>query len=148
MTDTNPTRNRPFSPELDKQDAMRLAAHLNNRPGPNNWYNVLAKDFDFSFDYIIERHGSITILDPTSKAALEWLYAHLPEDCPRWGKLGFAIETNFVADILHGMARDGLMSEEEYVYNMDVEEQLKQNQAAQAAADEDYWRGQDYPEVY
>lgn len=137
MTDTNPSRNRTFSPELDKQDAMRMAAHLNNKPGPHNWYNVLAKDFDFSFDYIIERHGSITILDPTSRAALEWLYCHLPEDCPRWGKLGFAVETNFVNDILHDMAADGLMSEEEYVFNMNAEQQL-QHAAAHAADEESY----------
>ncbi len=122
MTDNNPTRNRTFSPELDKQDAQRRAAFLNNSAGPHNWYNVLAKDFDFSFDYIIERHGSITIIDPTSRAALEWLYCHLPEDCPRWGKLGFAIESKFVADILEGMARDGLMSEEDYTFNMNAEE--------------------------
>ena len=122
MTDTNPSRNRTFSPELDKQDAIRHAAFLNNRQGPNNWYDILAKDFDFSFDYIIERHGSITILDPTSRAALEWLYCHLPEDCPRWGRLGFAVKTNYVGDVLEGMARDGLMSEEEYVFAMNAEE--------------------------
>jgi hypothetical protein len=122
MRDANISRSKTFSPDLDKLDAMKLAAHLKREQGPNNWYNLLAKDFDFSFDYIIERHGSITIIDPTSRAALEWLYAHLPEDCPRWGKLGFAVESNFVGDILEGMARDGLLSEEEYVYAMNAEE--------------------------
>lgn len=90
--------------------------------GPNKWNEITEDDFAFSFDYIIERHGSITILDPTSRAALEWLYAHLPEDCPRWGKLGFAVESNYVNDVLEGMARDGLLSEEEYVFSMNAEE--------------------------
>ena len=90
--------------------------------GPNQWDSVTNDDFGFSFDYIIERHGSVTILDPTSRAALQWFYRHLPEDCPRWGKLGFAVESNYVNDVLEGLARDGLLSEEDYVYAMNAEE--------------------------
>jgi hypothetical protein len=126
--------------------------------GPNDWDGVTQDDFGFSFDYIIEGHGSITIIDPTSRAALQWLYAHLPEDCPRWGKLGFAIETNYVSDVLEGMARDGLKSEAEYVEAMNGEQELQNAQAHDAdfygCTDEDHppepgeYVGWDYPEIY
>jgi hypothetical protein len=109
---------------------------LNNAIGPNNWDAITPDDFGYSFDYIAEDHGSIVVLDPTSKAALEWMYRHLPEDCPRWGKLGFCVERNYVADVLAGMSRDGLLSEFDYERAMNEEQQL-QNQAA------DY-RGSDY----
>jgi hypothetical protein len=112
--------------------------------GPNDWDGVTQDDFGFSFDYIIEGHGSITIIDPTSRAALQWLYAHLPEDCPRWGKLGFAIETNYVSDVLEGMARDGLKSEAEYVEAMNNEQELQNAQAHDA----DMYGDGDYPEIY
>ena len=92
------------------------------RIGPNTWDQVTAADFGFSFDYIIERHGNRVVIDPTSHAALQWCYKHLPEDCPRWGKLGFVIERQYIDPILHAMARDGLLSEEEYVFNMTMEE--------------------------
>ena len=90
--------------------------------GPNQWDSITPDDFGFKFDYIVEGHGSLTVIDPTSRAALQWLYAHLPEDCPRWGKLGFCVESNYVADILDGMARDGLLSEQGYVDAMSAEE--------------------------
>ena len=125
-----------------------------SKVGPNDWANVTDADFGFSFDYIVEGHGSITVIDPTSRAALEWLYAHLPEDCPRWGKLGFAIETNYVSDILEGLARDGLHSEAEYVEAMNNEQELQNAQAHEAdQLDAAEYRGNDYgyddyPEVY
>lgn len=121
MSDPNPSRNRAFSPEQDRQDlqklkAIRLAEQLNNEPGPNKWDEMTPADFapKAKYDYIVEGHGSITVIDPVGVAALQWLYAHLPEDCPRWGKFGFAIETNFVGDVLEGMGRDGLMSSAEF----------------------------------
>ncbi len=104
------------------RDLRELGRALASTDGVNSWDAITKADFGFSFDYIIERHGSITVLDPTSKAAMEWLYKHLPADCPRWGKLGFAIESNYVGEILERMADDGLMSEEEYVFAMNAEE--------------------------
>ena len=104
------------------KDLKELGRALASTDGINNWDTITPADFGFSFDFIIERHGSVTVLDPTSKAALEWFYKHLPADCPRWGKLGFVVESNYVNDVLEGMARDGLLSEEDYVFAMNAEE--------------------------
>lgn len=97
---------------------------LNNERGPNQWEDV--KDdrgaYGDTHDYEIVRAGSITVINPVCDAALHWCYYHLPEDCPRWGAVGFAIETNYVGAILEAMAEDGLLSEEEYVYNMNAED--------------------------
>ena len=94
---------------------LLISRQLNNEIGPNDWDGITPDDFGMSFDYIIENHGSLTVLDPTSRAALQWLYAHLPEDCPRFGKLGFCVETDYVSSVLESLARDGLVSEPEYV---------------------------------
>ena len=112
-----------------------LSIASSHTPGPNRWDEITPEDFSFSFDYIIERHMDITVLDPTSQAALQWLYRHLPEDCPRWGKLGFCVENNYVGQILEHMAADGLMSEADYVEAMNNEQEL-QNAAAHAADQE------------
>lgn len=112
-----------------------LSIASSQRPGPNEWDDITKDDFSFSFDYIIERHVDITVLDPTSRAALQWMYRHLPEDCPRWGKLGFCIENEHVGQILEHMAADGLMSESQYVEAMN-EEQQKQFAMAHAADEE------------
>jgi hypothetical protein len=92
------------------------------RPGPNRWDEMTQEDFAKDFDYVINRQGSITVLDPKSEAALQWFYRHLPEDCPRWAAKGFVIEHRFVDDILEGMARDGLVSDEEFEYSMNAED--------------------------
>ena len=101
-------------------DAYRITRSLQATAAPNDWeafQNGLRADrgTDLPFDYEIHDHGSITILYPVSNPAREWLAAHLPDDCPRWGREGYAIETNFVAPILEHLARDGLLSEEEFV---------------------------------
>ena len=154
ISDTNPSRNRTFSPELDKQDAMKRRAYTMNRKnkmpdpsaglskygldpewdlnaeprhempkaGPNRWDEMTQDDFAKDFDFVLSRQGSITVIDPKSEAALQWCYRFLPEDCPRWGARGFAIETNYLGPILHGMARDNLISDEEYEFRMNAEE--------------------------
>lgn len=91
-------------------------------PGPNLWDQVAPEDFGRDFDYTTEGHGSVTVITPDSPAALQWLYRHLPEDCPRMGALGFVIETNYVAEVLAGMKRDGLTSRFEYDEAMANEE--------------------------
>ena len=91
-------------------------------PGANNWDNITAADYGNCFDYIILRRGGNTVIDPTSEAALQWLYRHLPEDCPRYGGQGFVIESEFVHDVLESMAVNGLLSEDDYVYAMNAED--------------------------
>lgn len=111
-----------------------LKASLHNERGPSTWEEVGPADFGTQFDFDIEDHGSIVVIDAYSNAALQWLYYHLPEDCPRWGAKGFAIEANYVADILLAMEIDGLMSRAAYERAME-EEQLLHAQAIQADQD-------------
>lgn len=142
--DTNPSRNRTFSPELDRQDAIKREAYEEaamktklddlKRPeglgllptgtnrGPNRWDEITEKDFAKDYDYILMRQGSITVIDCKSEAALQWCYAHLDADGPRWGARGFAIEVNYLDPILRGMQNANLVSNEEYEYNMNAEE--------------------------
>ena len=108
-----------------------LEASLRGERGPSTWEEIGPADFGTQFDFDIEDHGSIVVIDAYSNAALQWLYYHLPEDCPRWGAKGFAIEANYVADILLAMEIDGLMSRAAYERAME-EEQLLQAQAIQS----------------
>jgi len=93
------------------------------RPGPNTWDKVTPEDFGPEHDYILIDHGSIVHLIPVSYAALQWCYAHLPEDAPRWGANGYVIEPRYVDPIVDGMRRDGLLSDVDYVNNMNAEQQ-------------------------
>lgn len=111
-----------------------LEASLRGERGPSTWEEIGPADFGTQFDFDIEDHGSIVVIDAYSNAALQWLYYHLPEDCPRWGAKGFAIEANYVADILLAMEIDGLMSRAAYERAME-EEQLLHAQAMQADQD-------------
>ena len=108
-----------------------LEASLRGERGPSTWEEIGPADFGTLFDFDIEDHGSIVVIDAYSNAALQWLYYHLPEDCPRWGAKGFAIEANYVADILLAMEIDGLMSRAAYERAME-EEQLLHAQAIQS----------------
>ena len=59
-------------------------------------------------DFSYSNHGSIMILTPVSKAGRRWSRDHLPDDCPMWGKDGYAIESNYFPDIHDGILNDGL----------------------------------------
>ncbi len=112
----NRKHNTSFPVTLDTVNTPR------ERPGPNRWDLVTSADFGAEYDYIIEGHGNITVLDPTSEAALQWMYRHLPEHCPRWGARGFAIESNRAHEVIEGLKRDGLVSSAEYDEAMANEE--------------------------
>lgn len=98
---------------------------LNNTPGPSNWEEVTVSDFGPEQDFDTEDHGSIVVFDCYSNAALQWCYAHLPEDCPRWGAHGFAIEEKFVGAIIEGARRDGLMSRQDFEAAMNEEQEQR-----------------------
>ena len=82
--------------------------------GPNKWDEITPEDFGPQEDYRVQYESSLVILHPESEAALQWCYAKLPEDCPRWGAKGFAIETRYWPTIAEALQRDGLMSREEF----------------------------------
>ena len=70
-------------------------------------------------DFDVTDHGSIFVLEPISDAALQWCYTHLPEECDRWGKVGFVIGHRYIADVVAGMERDSLISVEDYKNSME-----------------------------
>lgn len=59
-------------------------------------------------DFSYSNHGSIMILTPVSKAGEQWAAEHLPDDCPMWGRNGYAIEANYFGPIHDGILNDGL----------------------------------------
>lgn len=94
----------------------------NTKVGPNTWADITKDDFGKEFDYKILRLGAKTVIDPFSRAALQWLYAHLPEDAPRYEVLGYVVESERVDEVLKAMAAANLVSEEEYTFNMHAED--------------------------
>ena len=112
-------------------DIARSTGHLEIvHVGPNAWEDVGPEDFGPRHDFEVDDHGSIVIVTAISNAALQWQYYHLPEDCPRWS-VGFVIEPRYAGDVIRGMQRDGLMSEEDYVAAMQ-ENELQNAQGEEA----------------
>ena len=90
--------------------------------GPNRWLEITDDDYGEKFDYRIIRRGRNTVIDPCSTAAEEWLKYHLPPDGPRWGSLGYVIESEYIAEILEHMAVNKLLSEDDYIYGQSCED--------------------------
>ena len=59
-------------------------------------------------DFNVRFEGSVSILTPVSSMAKDWCFEYLTDDCLRWGVDGFVIETNFLGDILEGIASEDL----------------------------------------
>ena len=91
-------------------------------------------------DFRIQNEGNIAIIWADSKATFEWVWEHLPEEIDRWGANGFAIESRYIAPVVAGMRRDGLM------YDTDVadaqEEMHRQFEAQQALDDQNCGEGE------
>lgn len=104
---------------------LLIAKHLDNTIGPNNWDDIGPEDFGPEHDFDIEDHGSIVIVDCYSNAALQWCYKHLPQDCPRWGATGFAIEARYVGAIIEGMRRDALMTRQDFEEVMNEQREIE-----------------------
>lgn len=107
------------------REVIRERSPLDSTQGPNNWDSITSSDFGPQHDFTLEDYVSIFIFTPVSEAALQWCYAHLPEDCPRWGSRGFAIEHRYIEDIVRGARRDGLMSVTDYEQAMEEQNQLQ-----------------------
>ncbi len=108
------------------------------KAGPNKWDEVTSKDFGPQEDYRVQYEGSLVILHPVSEAALQWCYAKLPEDCPRWGAHGFVIEARYWPTIEAGLKRDNLMSRQEFEDAMNEEENLRRQREG-----DDQWQNQE-----
>ena len=91
--------------------------------GPHKWANVTSADFGPKWDFELEDHITKWVFTPVSNAALQWCYAHLPEDCPRYGARGFLIEAEHIKGVTGGARRDELMSPEDYERAMEEHQQ-------------------------
>lgn len=105
-------------------DISTSQLRLSSTRGPSLWLEVKDDPDERGerFDFQIERCGHNVVIQPTCNAALQWLYFHLPQDCPRANGAGFLLSADESTDVVAAMARDGLLSEEDYVYNMNAEE--------------------------
>ena len=121
------------APQDDLTTALQDIAKRQLGPAPNEWDKWAKgethwRGTNLPFDYEVYDHGDTTVLYPVANNAREWLYAHLPADCPRWGAEGWVIENRFVTGIMAHMTRDKVISEDEYTLRMEVAEE--QNQMA------------------
>jgi hypothetical protein len=67
-------------------------------------------------DYVEEGHedptgafgfynaGSVVVMTPLTKEAMEWCEATMPEDAQRWGKAGWVVEPRYVQGVLDAWA--------------------------------------------
>jgi hypothetical protein len=100
--------------------------------GPHRWHEMTPADFGPEHDFDTEYHGPHWVLDPRSEAALQWCYAHLPQDCPRFGGCAFIIESAYMEPIIVAARRDGLLTRKDYRDRMN-NEQILQAQWSQEA---------------
>lgn len=87
--------------------------------GPHRWHEMISTDFGPTWDFETENHIDLIIFEPISEAALQWCYAHLPVDCPRFGARGFLIEAEHIKGVVGGARRDDLMSQDDFLLAME-----------------------------
>ncbi len=92
--------------------------------GPHRWHEITASDFGPEHDFHTQDHQSLVVFWPDSMAALQWCYAHLPQDMPKFGDRGFLIEREHIKGVIGSARRDGLMSPEDYAEAMNESDQL------------------------
>ena len=92
--------------------------------GPHRWHKMQGSDFGPTWDFETEDHGPLVVFDPLSEAALQWCYAHLPQDMPRFGAKGFLIEAEHIKGVVGGARRDGLMTEADFIQAMEENHQI------------------------
>lgn len=59
-------------------------------------------------DYRVDNHGSIFILFPESRQAVDWCEEHVQQDGQRWGKNGYVVEHRYISNIVKGLEAAGL----------------------------------------
>ena len=114
-----------LKPDWDEKYVAPIT--LSRAPGPNNWDKIKddPRAYGKNFDYEIYDHAADQIIYPVCEAALQWCFAHLPEDNPRWGATGFKVDITELPWIVAAMTRDKLISESEYVKNMENEQLMR-----------------------
>jgi hypothetical protein len=60
-----------------------------------------------SVDFTVQNEGSIFLLQPCTDAARSWVDEFLPEDRTEFAG-AVVVEHRYIADIVHGIRRDGL----------------------------------------
>jgi hypothetical protein len=60
-----------------------------------------------NLDVSIRDHGSVVQLIPLTAEGRDWLFVHMPGDCPRWGR-DYVVEPRFLHDIVIGATDDGI----------------------------------------
>ena len=111
----NPAEEKLTSTEVDwliQQNSLSLLQDTTQ--GPHGWNAISAADFGPEHDFELENHITLWIFTPVSNAALQWCYAKLPADAPRWGAKGYVIEARFIEQIVAGARNDNLMTPEDY----------------------------------
>lgn len=58
-------------------------------------------------DFVLQNHGSISLLLPVTDEGREWVQEHIPEDALMHGR-SIAIEARYVPPIVEGIQGDGL----------------------------------------
>lgn len=61
-----------------------------------------------SADFYARSDMSLTLLEPLTEAAREWVAEHLPEDAQTFGT-SIVVENRYMSDIVTGIRRDGLV---------------------------------------
>jgi hypothetical protein len=74
-----------------------------------DWIEIVDAWREDAADFSIEDHGSLVLLRVKTDAAKEWANEHLPEDAMHFGG-AVVVEPRYVADILDGIANDGLVA--------------------------------------
>jgi hypothetical protein len=59
-------------------------------------------------DFLVSNHGSIFLLHPRTRAAVEWCEEHLPPEALE-GEDFVVVEHRYIRDIVGGAINDGLL---------------------------------------
>ncbi len=78
--------------DLAQHDLREMTRPRTPESGPNEWGHLTNDDYGDQYDYEILDQSDRWIYYPVCNAATQWAYRFLPEDCSRWGVVGFIID--------------------------------------------------------
>ena len=101
--------------EQDLLDQINQPKHpLKQPPGP--WEPITEADYGNEYDFTLYEFEDTTVFYPVSRAALQYCYRFLPEDCPRYRGIGFVIENEHIALFVRQARLNNLISLEDYEF--------------------------------